>query len=68
MWRAYYRDDKKRLEGEANQCGGAVFLANQSSQDRPHKCIALNINYLISPLGYAVQSRCSGEMVIVLKV
>lgn len=47
---------------------GAVFLANQSSQDRPHKCIALNINYLISPLGYAVQSRCSGEMILIPKI
>lgn len=62
--------DESRQAGSAStyQCGGAVFLANQSSQDRPHKCIALNINYLISPLGYAVQSRCSGETILIPKV
>ena len=31
-------------------------------------CIALNINYLFSPLGYAVQRQCIGETIIVLKV
>lgn len=66
---AYMRTPPKAGgQGAKYQCGGAVVLANQNSQDRPHKCIALNINYLFSPLGYAVQRQYIGEMVIVLKV
>jgi len=38
------------------------------SRDFLRGCIALNINYLFSPLGYAVQRQYIGEMVIVLKV
>ena len=63
-----FQTDPGRGQGATYQCGGPIFLANQSSQDRPHKCIALNINYLFSPLGYAVQRQYIGEMVIVLKV
>ena len=63
-----FQTDPGRGQGATYHCGGAVVLANQSSQDRPHKCIALNINYLFSPLGYAVQRQYIGEMVIVLKV
>ena len=37
--------------GAKDQCGGAVVLANQSSQDNRRDGISLNINYLDSPTG-----------------
>ena len=53
---------------QAKQCGGAMLLESVLSRENLRDCISLNINYLFSPLGYAVQSQYIGEMVIVLKV
>ena len=48
---AYIQTDPDGGQGAKDQCGGAVVLANQSSQDKRHDVIALNINYLDSPTG-----------------
>ena len=57
------------VEGCAKPYQGGVALRRESlSRDFLRGCIALNINYLFSPLGYAVQRQYIGEMVIVLKV
>ena len=48
--------------------GGEARRRESLSRDFLRGCIALNINYLFSPKGLAVQSQYIGEMVIVLKV
>ena len=48
--------------------GGGGRRRESLSRDFLRGCIALNINYLFSPKGLAVQSQYIGEMVIVLKV
>ena len=48
--------------------GGEARPCDSKFREFLRGCIALNINYLFSPLGYAMQSQYIGEMVIVLKV
>ena len=55
-------------EAGATYQGGEGRLRESLFRDFFYGCIALNINYLFSPLGYAVQRQYIGEMVIVLKV
>ena len=56
------------LEAWKREMSGAVLLESVLSREKLRDCISLNINYLFSPLGYAVQCQYIGEMVIVLKV
>lgn len=48
--------------------GGAGRPCDSKFREFLRGCIALNINYLFSPLGYAVQRQYIGDIVIVLKV
>lgn len=48
--------------------GGEARPCDSKFREFLRGCIALNINYLISPLGYAVQSLCRGETIIIPKV
>ena len=66
---AYMRTPPKVGEGVVSTYqGGGARRRESLSRDFLRGCIALNINYLFSPLGYAVQRQYIGEMVIVLKV
>ena len=48
--------------------GGEARPCDSKFREFLRGCIALNINYLFSPKGLAVQRQYIGEMVIVLKV
>ena len=48
--------------------GGVARPCDSKFREFLRGCIALNINYLFSPKGLAVQCQYIGEMVIVLKV
>ena len=48
--------------------GGGARPCDSKFREFLRGCIALNINYLFSPKGLAVQSQYIGEIVIVLKV
>lgn len=64
-----YAETSEEGEGCAKPYQGGEDARRESLfRDFLRGCIALNINYLISPLGYAVQCQYIGEMVIVLKV
>ena len=66
---AYMRTPPKVGEGVVSTYQGGEARRRESlSRDFLRGCIALNINYLFSPKGLAVQSQYIGEMVIVLKV
>ena len=66
---AYVRTPPKVVEGVVSTYqGGVARPCDSKFRDFLRGCIALNINYLFSPLGYAVQRQYIGEMVIVLKV
>lgn len=66
---AYMRTPPKVGEGVVSTYqGGGARPCDSKFREILRGCIALNINYLFSPLGYAVQRQYIGEMVIVLKV
>ena len=66
---AYMRTPPKVGEGVVSTYqGGEGRPCDSKFREILRGCIALNINYLFSPLGYAVQRQYIGEMVIVLKV
>ena len=66
---AYMRTPPEIGEGGMSTYqGGEARPCDSKFREFLRGCIALNINYLFSPLGYAMQSQYIGEMVIVLKV
>ena len=66
---AYMRTPPKVGEGVVSTYqGGGARRRENLSRDFLRGCIALNINYLFSPLGYAVQRQYIVKIVIVLKV
>ena len=65
----YMRTPPKVGSGVVSTYQGGVAARRESlSRDFLRSCIALNINYLFSPKGLAVQSQYIVEIVIVLKV
>ena len=66
---AYMRTPPEVGEGVVSTYQGGEARRRESLfRDFFRGCIALNINYLFSPKGLAVQCQYIGEMVIVLKV
>ena len=59
---AYMRTPPKVGEGVVSTYqGGVARPCDSKFRDFLRGCIALNINYLFSPLGYAVQASTSGK-------
>ena len=75
--RLHHLDGASRINADTSGDGAVSGVPSQGGEGHPcdskfreflRGCIALNINYLFSPKGLAVQSQHIGEIVIVLKV